>query len=174
MLNMSSKRTQFRKKAAKRKRDGLIRVRKGYYIEASEAQGLEGDFYRATLALNNPSIICLNSALQYFGLSEQMLGGVWIMIPYEQTAPKTTNIRAVRSRHVQPRTGIMMLKNFRITNLERTLVDLFRYRRLVGIQTAVQSLRQSLQKKMTTKSKVLEMAKKLGATKTLLPYLEAI
>lgn len=103
-----------------------------------------------------------------------MFGGVWILIPYSSTPPKSKFIRAIRSRSPFFRTGIKTEQKFRITNIERTIVDAFRYSRHVGIATAVHALKSAIIEKMTTKEKVYLMAKKLNAEKKILPYLESI
>lgn len=171
---MASLRTSYRRLAKKVKADQVIRLRRGVYVSPRSIEGLEGDFYRASLVCGRPSVICLFSALQYHGLSEQIFGGVWILIPYSRTPPKAKSVRAVRSRSPHFRTGITNEKKFRITNIERTLVDAFRYSRQVGISTAVQALKIAYKGKLTTKEKVFLMAKKLNAEKKILPYLESL
>jgi predicted transcriptional regulator of viral defense system len=171
---MTSRRTKFRRIAEEIESGQMIRLAKGAYAAPKDLEGLEGDFYRASLLCGKPSVICLFSALQYHGLSEQMFGGVWVLAPYSKTILKSKSIRLVRSRTPYFRIGINHECKFRITNVERTIVDTFRYSRQVGVATAVQALKNALREKITTKEKVFLMAKKLNATKKILPYLESV
>ena len=147
---------------------------KGIYANPKDLEGLEGDFYRATLLCHRQSAICLLSALKYYDLSEQIFGGTWILLPYNAYLPRKKVLRPVRTRRPQWKIGISSKGRYKITNLERTIVDAFRYHRLVGISTAVDALKVALREKKTTKSKIYDMAKKLNAWKKLLPYLEAL
>lgn len=171
---MASRRTKFRKLALKINSAQLVRLNRGVYALPYDLEGLEGDFYKASLVCGKPSAICLLSALQYYGLTEQIFGGIWVLVPYTRTPTKSKFIRVVRSRAPHFRTGIRREKKFRITNIERTLVDTFVYSRQVGIGTAVFALKKAIQTKITTKEKVFLMAKKLKQVKLLLPYLESL
>ena len=79
-MRMSSS-TQYRKLAEKIRNEQLVPLAKGVYASPESIEGLEGDFYRASLICGRPSVISLHSALQYYGLTEQIFGGVWILIP---------------------------------------------------------------------------------------------
>ncbi len=171
---MASSRTKYRKIAEKITSGDLVRVGKGVYAKPSDLEGLDGDFYRATLLCGHPSAICLLSALKYYGLSEQIFGGTWVLLPYTAYLTRKKVLRPVRSRRPQWKTGIISKSKFKITTLERTLVDVFRYHRLIGIPSAIDALKRALKEKQTTKSKVFEMAKKLNYSKQILPYLEAL
>lgn len=171
---MPSRRTKFRILAEKVKNGQIIRLAKGVYASPQDLEGLEGDFYRASVLCGRPSVICLFSALQYYGLSNQMFGGTWILVPYLKTLSKSKTIRAVRSRAPHFRIGVKAEKTFRITTVERTIVDCFRFSRQVGIETAINALRTAVHEKQTTKDKIYLIAKKLKAAKKILPYLESI
>jgi predicted transcriptional regulator of viral defense system len=171
---MTSERTRFRKIARQIDKAQLVRLTKGVYVDPEDLVGLDGDFYRVSLICRKPSAICLLSALQYYGLTEQIFGGVWILVPYKRTPPRSKSIRVVRSRAPRFRTGITNKKTFRITNVERSIVDTFTYSRRLGIDTAVQALKKAIENRMTTKEKVFLMAKKLNKLKKILPYLESL
>jgi predicted transcriptional regulator of viral defense system len=171
---VASSRTKYRQLAKRVVAGELTRVGKGVYVDPKKLEGLEGDFYRATLLCGRQSAICLLSALKYYDLSEQIFGGTWIFLPDSAYLPRKKVLRPVRTRRPHWKIGIIKKNQYKITNIERTLVDAFRYHRLVGIPTAVDALKAGLKDKKTTKSKIYEMAKKLGAAKKILPYLEAL
>ena len=171
---MPSTRTTYRKLVAKLTSGELVRVGKGIYAKPTDLEGIEGDFYRATLLCGKKSTICLLSALNFYGLSEQLFGGVWILVPYTSYVPRKKFLRVIRSRSPHWVMGIRSTSRYKITNIERSIVDAFRYQRLVGISTAIYALKTALKENQTTKAKVYDMAKKLGVAKRLLPYLETL
>jgi len=171
---MASKRTKYRQLSKRLRAGELVRIANGVYAHPAELEGLEGDFYRATLLVGKNSAICLLSALQFYGLSEQMFGGTWILISYSHSKPRSRSIHAVRSRSPHFKTGIVSKGKFRITTIERTIVDAFRYKRLTGVSTAVDAMKKALSEGLTNREKLFLMAKKLGAYRQMLPYLEAL
>lgn len=173
-LFMPSNRTKYRKISENIASGEVVRVGQGVYAKPEDLDGIEGDFYRATLLCGKQSVICLLSALQYYGLSEQMFGGVWILLPYASYVPRKKFIRAVRSRRPHWKIGVVSTSRYKITSIERSVVDAFRYHRLIGISVAVYALKTALHEKQTTKNKIYDMAKKLGADKIIVPYLEAM
>lgn len=171
---MPSTRTKYRKLAEKLSSGELVRVGKGIYAKPADLEGIEGDFHRATLLCGKKSTICLLSALNFYGLSEQLFGGVWVLVPYTSYAPRKKFLRVIRSRSPHWRIGIRSTPRYKITNIERSIVDAFRYQRLIGVSTAIYALKTALTENQTTKTKIYDMAKKLGAAKHILPYLESL
>ena len=152
----------------------MIRIKRGVYVTPNKLEGIEGDFYKATLLYGRPSAICLSSALQYYGLSEKLTGKIQILIPYEANIPQSKSMKPIRSRNPEWSIGIIKKGKFAITSIERTIIDLFRYPRHFAISEAISVLKKALKEKKTTKNDIYNMAKKLDALKKLLPYLEAV
>ncbi len=173
-LFMSSKRTKYREIKERLLAGEILRLGKGIYVRPQDLEGLEGDFFQASLLCGKPSVICLHSALKYYGLSDQMHGGIWILIPHNKSSPRKKAIKAIRTRKPSWKIGIKNHSRFKITDIERTLVDCFRYHRMVGISTAVQALKLALKENKTTKNKVSYMAEKLEAEQLLQPYLDSM
>lgn len=171
---MVSKRTQFRQKAKLITEGKLVRIKRGVYAPLESLRDIEGDFYRATLLCGNRSAICLGSALQYYGLSEKLTGRIEILIPYESSVPRKKSIKAIRSRSPHWDIGIVTKKKFSITNVERTIIDLFRSPRHFAISEAISVLKKALKEKKVTKNTLYNMAQKLNCLKRILPYLEAV
>lgn len=171
---MTSKRTLYRQKAKQIEQGDTVRLKRGVFVKPKELEGIEGDFYKATLLCGKPSAICLGSALQYYGLSERLTGKIQILTPYETTPPRSKSIKAIRSRSPHWKIGIKKLDRFSITTLERTLVDMFRFPKHFAISDAISIMKNALKEKKTTKNDIYNMAKKLDALKKMLPYLEAI
>jgi predicted transcriptional regulator of viral defense system len=152
----------------------LERVARGAYAKPEDLMDIEGDFYRATLICGKTSAIYLGSALQYYGLSERLSGKTTIMVPYESTPARNMRVRVVRSRSPHWRIGIVKMPRFKITTVERSIVDAFRYARLMGLNEAIYALKIALKERQTTKTKIYDMACALKAQKVIIPYLEAL
>ena len=146
---MKSKSTIYRQKAKLIREGKIVRIKRGVYVPPRSLEGLEGDFYKATLLCGTPSAICLGSALQHYGLSERLTGKIQILIPYEASVPKSRTLKVIRSRAPNWNIGINKKKKFAITSLERTIVDLFRSTRHFAIAEAIAVMKKALKEKKT-------------------------
>jgi len=62
----------------------------------------------------------------------------------------------------------------RITSIEKTIVDCFKYRTKIGLDVALEALREAITKKLLNRDEVWRFAKIDRVTSVILPYLEAI
>jgi hypothetical protein len=62
----------------------------------------------------------------------------------------------------------------RITTPVRTIVDLFRYRRSVGINVAIEGAKAALRARKATPAEIARRAEKAGVWRVMQPYIEAI
>ena len=60
-----------------------------------------------------------------------------------------------------------------VTSPARTVVDCFRYRNKVGIDVALEALREALQARITTVSEIVRAAEVCRARTVVQPYLQA-
>ncbi len=98
----------------------------------------------ALMAASLPEgIICLTSALCYYGLTDQIMREVWIAIPHRLKAPKRRGVRVVRMRNIKLGRNEIEMGEFtvRIFDRERCVVDAFRY---LDRETAIKALRNYL------------------------------
>ncbi len=103
------------------------------------------------------SIVCLLSALQVHGIGTQLPHQIWVAISHKAKPPVLTNvaIRLIRFSGAAWTYGVQETKfegvPARITSPARTVVDCFRFQRLIGRETALEALREGLQDgKVTT------------------------
>ena len=130
------------------------------------------DYIIALSKFGPESVIGGLTALFYHGLIEQVPGRVWVMVPY---SVKTSDplYRCIRTKN-DPKLGIEEHKFFRITNLERTLVEAFRYSTKIGLRVALQATRTALKEKRTTLQKILKQAKALRLEMSIERHWESI
>ncbi len=154
---------------------GLIeRISKGMY----KIKDLDFDFPiewedLAITALSIPrGVICLISALCYYGLTDEMMREFWIAVPHTTTSPSRKNVRIVRMRNISLGQTTIKIGNqkLKIFDRERTIVDSFRY---LDKETALKALKAYLNDSNTKPdiNKLLRYAKKLRVD--LNPYISA-
>lgn len=151
-------------------RAGLVeRIQRGLYRLAS-AEPTE-DYSLAMACARVPrSIVCLLSALRVHGIGTQTPKGVWLAIPHKARAPRFTDlgVRIVRFSGPASSQGVVATTfegvPARITGPARTIVDCFRFDRLVGPEVAMEALADALQQRKTTVAE-------LGRLETVFPTL---
>ena len=112
------------------------------------------------------SVVCLLSALRVHGIGTQAPAEVWLAIPHKARMPRLPELRLRVVRFSGPAWTFGVKDTefegvpARITTPARTVVDCFRFERLVGPETAIEALQDGLrQRKMTVAelSRVAEM-----------------
>lgn len=102
------------------------------------------------------AIVCLLSALQVHEIGTQLPHQVWIAIPHKAKAPvlKGIGFRLVRFSAAAWTYGVQDTEfesvPARITSPARTVVDCFRFQRLIGPEAALEALREALQDRKVT------------------------
>ena len=102
------------------------------------------------------SVVCLLSALQVHGIGTQLPHEVWIAIPHKARppAPGSASVRLVRFSGAAWTCGVWQTEfegvPARITSPARTVVDCFRFQRLVGREAALEALREGLRDRKVT------------------------
>lgn len=130
------------------------------------------DLALAALSIPN-GVICLISALCYYGLTDEIMREFWIAVPHSTTSPVRENTRIVRMRNTSLGKTMTKIGNqkLQIFDRERTVVDAFRY---LDKEIALKALQAYLKPNKDIKpeiDKVLGYAKKLRVNLT--PYISA-
>ena len=139
------------------KTDGAVEsIGRGFY-RLADAEPTERYSIALVCAQVPNSIVCLLSALQVHEIGTQLPRHVWIAIPHKAKPPALTDvgIRSVRFSGAAWTYGVLETKfegvSARITSPARTVVDCFRFQRLVGREAALEALREALEDgKVTT------------------------
>ena len=129
----------------------------------------------ALIAMSVPNgVICLISALCYYGLTDQIMREFWIAIPHASKSLQRAKARFIRMRNIElGQTEIQMgTCRLKIFDKERTVVDAFRYlSREVAIKALQAYLRQVGSVKPNLK-KLISYAKELHVN--IHPYIMAL
>ena len=126
------------------------------------------------------AIFCLLSALQFHGLTTQLPREVWIAMPQGSRVPKMDYppIRMMRFSGKTYSEGIQTVVRDRVAlkiySPAKTVVDCFKFRNKVGLDVALEALKDALKKKKATREELYYFAKIERVIKIILPYLEAM
>ena len=159
--------------------EGTIeRVGRGLY-RCSDAE-LTEHYTRAAVCARVPdAVLCLLTALNVHDIGTQLPAHVWIAIPHKARTPVTDlPIRVVRFSGASLQYGIERAEfegvPARITSPARTIVDCFRFRRIVGIDVAIEAVRDALADRSATPDEILHTAEVCRAASLVRPVLQAL
>jgi predicted transcriptional regulator of viral defense system len=134
----------------------------------------------ATVAKRFPSgIVCLLSALRFHGIGTQNPREVWMALRRGAAIPRTGNlpVRFMVFSEASFKAGVNkhVLENVavRVTNPAKTIADCFKYRNKVGLDVALEALREALRQRKCTADDIWRYAKVCRTTNVMRPYLEA-
>lgn len=143
------------------RRGSVERIGRGLY-RLADAEVTE-DYSLAMACARVPnSIVCLLSALRVHGIGTQAPSAVWLAIPHKARAPRLPELRLRIVRFSGPAWTFGVKEvDFegvpaRITGPARTIVDCFRFERLVGPEAAMEALDDALRQRKVT---VAELAR---------------
>lgn len=125
-------------------------------------------------------VVCLLSALQFHGLTTQSPFEVWLAIGEKARLPKVDSpaLRVVRFGKASLVFGVKSHKIGRVavpvTTPAKTVVDCFKYRNKIGLDVALEALRDCLRKRLATMDAIWEAARICRMTNVMRPYLESI
>jgi predicted transcriptional regulator of viral defense system len=125
-------------------------------------------------------IICLTSALAFHELTDQVPARVWLAIGPKDWRPRL-EYPPMRFAHFsikQLRAGIERHNiegvSVPIFSIAKTIADLFRYRRIVGINVAIEGLRETIRQRKATPGDIARRATEGGIWKVMEPYVSAL
>ena len=157
----------------------IVRVSRGVYSLPNRDQSQHIDLAHAATRIRH-GVICLLSALQYHDIGTQLPHEVWMMIDRRAHHPRVDHppMRFVLGSGRALTAGVSRVEidghQVRMTNIAKTVVDCFRFRRHVGLDVALEALREVLRKRKCTPAELsrLSVACRVGAL--MRPYLEAL
>jgi predicted transcriptional regulator of viral defense system len=124
-------------------------------------------------------VVCLLSALRFHQLTTQNPFEVWMAIEQGTHQPKDDmiSLQIVRFSGVYFSFGIeehiIEKVPLRVYSIAKTVADAFRFRHKIGIDVALEALRECLKEKMCTIDELWRCAKICRAANIIRPYLES-
>jgi predicted transcriptional regulator of viral defense system len=157
----------------------LVRRARGVYAPANrEISGMH-DWELACLRLPK-GVLCLMSALVYHRIGTQNPNQVWMAIDVKAWRPRVDypRMRIVRFSGPARSQGIMTVKvgsaTLRVYNPAKTVADCFKYRHKIGLEVAVEALREGWRIKKFSLVELAAMARICRVRNVIQPYLEMI
>lgn len=161
------------------RRGQLTRLGRGLYTAASAVPSEHHTL--AEVAKRVPKgIVCLLTALRFYGLGTQHPREVWLAVDRRAGIPRIdfTPVRVVRISGAALATGVdehqIEGATVRITSPARTVVDCFKFRSRIGIDVAVEALRDYRRLRKGTVNELWRQADQLRMTRVIRPYWDAI
>jgi predicted transcriptional regulator of viral defense system len=124
-------------------------------------------------------IVCLLSALRLHNLGTQTPHEIWMLIGAKAWAPvnPAISLRLIRSRNLHEDIGVEERTiegvRVRLTSPERTVVECFKHRRTVGLDVALEALRDLIKRRRGNTDALWRIARVLRMQNVIRPYLEA-
>jgi predicted transcriptional regulator of viral defense system len=157
----------------------VIRTGRGLYVAGTN--GLTENHTLAEVARLVPGgVVCLLSALRFHGLTTQLPSEVWLAISPKARRPKgaTAKIRPIHfsgaaftegiEEHVIEKVAV------RIYSAAKTVADCFKARNKIGLDVAVEALRDYSRKRKGTADELWRYAKICRVSNVMQPYLESL
>ena len=161
-------------------RDGLVlREARGIYVAVQHEPTAQHSL--ALVARRVPAaVFCLLTALRFHGLTTQSPADVWVALPEKARRPRLDHprLRVARFSAAALVEGIEEHQvegvTLRITSPARTVVDCFKYRNKIGVDVAVEALRDFSRRHRGRASDLARFARLCRVTRVMQPYLDAI
>ena len=157
----------------------LVKIERGLY-------GIAGNDFAETqslieVAVKVPkAVVCLLSALQFHELTTQNPFEVWIAVDRETRIPKIESVMTKVFRFA-PKMYEAGIEKRLIDGIElkvyspaKTVADCFRYEKKVGLDIAIEALRDTWRKKKATMDELYHFAEVRNVKSKMLPYLNSL
>lgn len=159
---------------------GLIkRIGRGLYT-ADEASMNERRGMAEVCKKVPDAVVCLLSALQFHNLTTQLPFEIWVAVDVKARKPAMDfpPVHVVRFSGKALAEGIdthvVEGVKVRVYNIPKTIADCFKYRNKIGIDVAIEALKECKQRELATFDELWQYASVCRVTKVMQPYLQAI
>lgn len=157
----------------------LVRRARGVYAPADQEISSTHDWELACLRMPK-GILCLLTALVYHRIGTQNPAEVWMAIDVKAWRPKLDypRMRIVRFSGPALSNGIMTVKvgraTLRVYGPAKTVADCFKYRHKIGLDVAVEALRDGWRAKKFSLEELVEAARICRVRNVMQPYIEML
>lgn len=157
----------------------LVRVARGLYAIPNHQYGENGTLIE--VALRAPKVVfCLLTALRFHGITTQSPHDVWIAIGNKDHPPRLgyPQLRTTRFSPKALGAGVEVHRvdgvPLRVTSVAKTVADCFKFRNKVGLDVAMEALREARRARRATADDLWRFAEVDRVATVMRPYLEAI
>ncbi|MDC6178623.1 transcriptional regulator [Ralstonia solanacearum] len=157
----------------------LERIARGIYSLQGRALGEHRSLAESALRVPR-GVVCLLSALRVHGIGTQAPFEVWMAIPPHTPTPSLDQpaLRVVRMSGAAMTEGIEHVEidgvPVPLFNLDKTVADCFKYRNKIGLDVALEALRDGWSQRRLTMDRLWHYATINRVTNVMRPYLESV
>jgi predicted transcriptional regulator of viral defense system len=158
----------------------LVKVSDGIYACADRTA--TADDALAEVAIRYPrAVFCLLTAMRLHGLTTQAPHQVWVAVDVKARAPVMAypSLRVVRMSDAALSEGVAQISldgvvQIPVTSVAKTVVDAFKYRNKIGLDVALEALREAWQSKRVSMDELWHFAQLCRVANVMRPYLESL
>jgi len=157
----------------------LERIARGVYSLPGRTLSEHRSLAEATLRVPQ-GVVCLLSALRVHGIGTQAPFEVWIAIPRNSPTPKLDQpaLRAIRMSGPALSEGIEPMQidgvGVPVFNAAKTIADCFKFRNKIGLDVALEALRDGWAQRKVTVDALWHYATIDRVSNVIRPYLESV
>ena len=157
----------------------LVRRTRGVYAPAEAEISTQHDWELACLRVPQ-GVLCLTTALAFHEIGTQSPRVVWMAIDGKAWQPRIEYppIRFVRFSGAALHYGVITASSgritLRVTAAAKTIADCFKFRRKLGLDVAVEALREGWRERKFTLAELAEAARVCRVARVMQPYLEML
>ena len=160
--------------------EGIIeQVSYGLYRSCESPISEYSSYLELTRRIPN-AVFCLISALDFLSIGTQLPYEHWITLPTGTKEPRINeySLQFIHATDKLYQLGIeehvIDQVTLRFYSPAKTVVDCFKHRSKVGLEVAIEALKESIKLKKATRKKILEYATQCRMKNVMMPYLESL
>ena len=160
------------------KTGSLVKVGRGVYAPAGRKPTELDDL--GAIAIKYPRLVfCLLTALQLHGLTTQSPHEVWVAVGQKARAPNIEYppLHVVRMSDVDygiKTVSVDGVVRIPVTDVAKTIADCFKFRNKIGLDVALEALRDAWQQKKVTMDELWQAAEHCRVANLMRPYMESL
>lgn len=157
----------------------LVRVGRGLYMPAVGNLSEHSSLVLCAKAVPR-GVVCLISALRFHGVGTQLPSETWVAIQRGDAVPRirAPRLQVIKMSGLSFSTGqeIHTVGGVRVRmySVAKTVADCFKFRAHVGLDVALEALRESIRLKKASRDDIWRHANHCRVANIIRPYLEAL
>jgi predicted transcriptional regulator of viral defense system len=160
---------------------GMInRIARGFYVLPSYEFSAMQSITEVSKQVSK-GVICLLSALRFHGFTTQNPFEVWIAVERRAWKPQVNGTTQVRYMRFSGKAFTSGVQTKTVDNIKvkvyspaKTIADCFKYRNKIGLDVALEALREGWKEKLFTMDELWKYAKICRVGNVMRPYLESM
>jgi len=157
----------------------LIRLCRGLYADPNHIPGVYQSVIEAQKAVPR-GVVCLFSALSIHEIGIQNPSTIWMALPRGTRVPRTGNLPldfvhySLQAYEEGRTTRVLDGVDIQVYNIPKTIADCFKFRNRIGLDIAIEALKDVVSNRRATNDEILKAAQICRVESVITPYLESL